>query len=418
MNDVKASRIRIIVAMITCYFLFAILLNSVGTVILQAIHTMNVSKPQAASLEGFKDLPIALVSFFVASFIPRIGYKVALILALTATLAASLMMPTIGTFWMLKLLFATIGGAFALVKVSVYALVGQVTDNAQQHSSLFSFVEGMFMVGVLSGYWFFAWFIDPQSPMAWLNVYYLLGAFALFTLLVVLQAPIQKVEVNESHHQGGSLHEFLSMIKLCAQSLVLIFVISTFLYVLIEQSIGTWLPTFNNEVLHMPVDISVQLTSIFAASLAVGRLLAGTILRYIGWYTLVNINLVMMAALVVLTLPLTAAYEPQEVSSIFDVPFAALLMPLIGLFMAPIYPILNSAMLSSLPSHQHAKMTGLIVVFSALGGTFGSLITGMLFAKLGGVNAFYSALVPISLIAIALFFFNKRTKLIQASAAA
>ncbi|MEO2266545.1 MFS transporter [Pseudoalteromonas sp. YIC-656] len=416
MNNNNAAQLRIILAMIASYFLFAILLNSVGTVILQATHTMDVSKPQAASLEGFKDLPIAFVSFLVASFIPRVGYKVALLVAMTATLAACLITPAIGQFWMLKLLFATIGASFALVKVSVYALVGQVTDNAQQHSSLFSFVEGMFMVGVLSGYWVFAAFIDDTSPLAWLNVYYLLAALALLTLFIVLQAPIAAPKKAKDEASSSAFAEFLSMLKLCAQPLVLIFVISTFLYVLIEQSIGTWLPTFNNEVLHMPVDISVQLTSIFAASLAVGRLLAGTILRFVRWYTLVNVNLLMMGILVVITLPIAASYKPDAVASIFEVPFAAFLMPLIGLFMAPIYPILNSAMLSSLAPHMHAKMTGLIVVFSALGGTVGSLITGLLFAKLGGINAFYSVLVPITLIASALFFFNKRIKALQQAA--
>jgi len=38
--------------------------------------------------------------------------------------------------------------------------------------------------------------------------------------------------------------------------------------VLVEQGIGSWLPTFNREVLGLPVDISIQLTSIFAAMIA------------------------------------------------------------------------------------------------------------------------------------------------------
>ncbi|MFT5298307.1 MAG: fucose permease, partial [Colwellia sp.] len=72
------SRFITICAIAASYFVFAILLNSVGTVILQSINSFDISKPQASSLEGFKDLSIAFVSFFVASVIPRIGYKVAL----------------------------------------------------------------------------------------------------------------------------------------------------------------------------------------------------------------------------------------------------------------------------------------------------------------------------------------------------
>lgn len=69
------NRARIILAMAVSYFLFAILLNSVGTVILQSIHSFGITKAQAATLEAFKDLPIAIVSFLVASVIPRVGLR-------------------------------------------------------------------------------------------------------------------------------------------------------------------------------------------------------------------------------------------------------------------------------------------------------------------------------------------------------
>ncbi|MGY0639021.1 MAG: MFS transporter, partial [Paraglaciecola chathamensis] len=76
------NRMLTIIAISLCYFVFAVLLNSVGTVILQSITTFDVSKTDASTLEGFKDLSIAFVSFFIASFIPRIGYQVALCLGL------------------------------------------------------------------------------------------------------------------------------------------------------------------------------------------------------------------------------------------------------------------------------------------------------------------------------------------------
>ena len=65
---------------------------------------------------------------------------------------------------------------------------------------------------------------------------------------------------------------------------------------------------------------------------------------------------------------MTQGLQQSEISSIFDAPLAAYLLPMIGLLMAPLYPILNSVMLSSLKHSQQAAMTGLIVVFSALGG--------------------------------------------------
>ena len=44
------------------YFVFAILLNSVGTVILQVQNNYGVSEGSASVLEAFKDLSIAIMS--------------------------------------------------------------------------------------------------------------------------------------------------------------------------------------------------------------------------------------------------------------------------------------------------------------------------------------------------------------------
>ncbi len=86
----------------------------------------------------------------------------------------------------------------------------------------------------------------------------------------------------------------------------------------------------------------------------------------------------------------------------FDAPLAAYIFPLIGVFMAPIYPIVSSVVLSALPQERHAAMVGLMVIFSALGGTIGSLITGVVFDRFSGQTAFYLVLLPIALIALAL----------------
>lgn len=406
-------RLLIIAAIAASYYVFAILLNSVGTVILQSITSFDVSKPQASTLEGFKDLSIAIVSFLVASFIPRVGYKLALLIGLALVTALCAITPGIAEFWSIKLLFAGVGTAFALVKVSVYAIIGQLSPDTRSHSSLMNVIEGIFMLGVLSGYWVFAAFIDEANAasLSWLNVYYLLAAIVAVTFMLVLIAPVEKPRVAPSN----AMAEFVTMLKMSYQPLVLIFILSVFLYVLIEQGIGSWLPTFNREVLGLPVAVSVQITSIFAVSLAVGRLGAGAILRRMNWYPFLMLCLLAMAATMLISLPLAEHVGDAAIMSWTDAPLAAFLVPLIGLTMAPIYPVINSVMLSSLPKPQHAPMTGLIVVFSALGGTTGSIITGLIFDAMGGQQAFYLLLVPIALIMLTLFFFKRASGSIKQS---
>jgi fucose permease len=400
------SRLLVIAAIAISYYVFAILLNSVGTVILQSINSFDITKPQASTLEGFKDLSIAAVSFLVASFIPRVGYKLAMLLGLALVAAACALTPSVASFWFIKLLFACIGTAFALVKVSVYAIIGQLSSSTKAHSSLMNTIEGIFMLGVLSGYWVFAWFIDPtnDASLSWLNVYYLLAALVALTFVVVMLAPIKPVENAQA---TSAVTAFVDMLKLAYKPLVLVFIFSIFLYVLIEQGIGSWLPTFNKEVLGLPTQVSIQITSIFAIALAVGRLTAGAVLTRMHWYPFLNICLAGMAVVMLLSLPLAENVAGEDISHWFDAPLAAFLIPLIGLMMAPIYPVINSVMLSALPQEKHAPMTGLIVVFSALGGTTGSIVTGFVFDAVGGQQAFYLSLVPISILVVTLFFFKK-----------
>ena len=401
------SRLLIVTAIAASYFVFAILLNSVGTVILQSIDSLGVTKPQASTLEGFKDLSIAIVSFVIASFIPRVGYKIALLVGLSIVAAACLLTPVIASFWVIKLLFACIGVSFALVKVSVYSIIGQLTNSTTEHSSLLNTVEGIFMLGSLAGYWLFSVFIDANNPLSlsWLNVYYPLAGLIILALLIVAFSPIAKPIRSLSH--ASATQDFIDMLKMSYQPLVLIFVMSIFLYVLIEQSIGTWLPTFNNKVLNLPADVSVQMASIFAAALALGRLMAGQILRFVNWYPFLNICLGLMMINILATMPLTQGINSSAITSIFEAPFAAFLLPLVGLMMAPLYPVLNSVMLSNLDKDKQASMTGLIVIFSALGGTTGSMITGLLFEKMGGEQAFYMSIIPMILLTITLFYFKR-----------
>jgi fucose permease len=189
--------------------------------------------------------------------------------------------------------------------------------------------------------------------------------------------------------------EFAQMFAMAVKPLTMVFIASVFLYVLIEQGIGTWLPTFNRQLLGLSAPMSVQAASIFAVGLAAGRLGAGVIVRRTGWFPLLVACLLAMAALVLVALPLADADSGRVVTRWIDAPIAAFVFPLIGLFMAPIYPSLNSAILSAMPRTSHAAMVGLIVVFSALGGTTGSLVIGRAFAAIQGATAFYLILIPI-----------------------
>ncbi len=399
---------RIKLSLFINYFIFALLLNSVGTVILQVQNSFGVSESSAGILEAFKDLSIAVTSFLVASFVARIGYRRTMLIALAIVGGACLAMPQVPTFWMTKLLFLATGVGFALVKVSVFASIGLVTDSSKQHVSLMNFLESFFMVGVLSGYFVFSFFVRNSDPgdLGWLDVYYVLAGLCGIGFVILALTPMNESSIRSERRPLAG--DFGDMVSLCVQPKVLVFIICAFLYVLIEQSIMTWLPTFNSRILNLSASLSIQMTSILAASTALGRFSAGLVMRRLEWFTVLLVSLLLAAGLVVVTLPLAGLTSGEPVTSWFDAPLVAFAFPLIGFCISPVYPAINSVMLSSLPAVRHAPMSGLIVVFSALGGTTGSLITGVLFERFGGKTAFYFSLVPIGALLVALAIFRRQ----------
>jgi FHS family glucose/mannose:H+ symporter-like MFS transporter len=402
---------RIKLSLFLNYFVFAILLNSVGTVILQVQNNFSVSESSASVLEAFKDLSIAAVSFLVASYIVRIGYKRAMMLALAFVGSACLIMPSLGSFAMTKVLFAVTGTSFALIKVSVYATIGIVTNDKKEHASFMNFIESFFMIGILTGYFIFSAFVNDQDPQstAWLKVYYLLSGIAFAALILLMSAPLDESSLK-SESPKSMTEEFGDMIKLAVTPVVLVFIVCAFTYVLIEQSIMSWLPTYNSKVLNLPTALSIQMASILAASTAIGRFGAGFALRKIQWFIVLIVCLLAAGSLVLTAIPLAENAANQTVTGWGSAPLAAFVFPLIGLFMAPVYPAINSVILSALPPRQHGPMSGLIVIFSALGGTTGSIITGNVFQAYGGKTAFYFSLVPIVVLVLFLFLFNRLQK--------
>ena len=402
---------RIKLSLFLNYFVFAILLNSSGIAILQVQNNFDVSKQSAAWIDPCKDVSIAIVSFLVSSYITRFGYKRAMLFALGLISAVCFIIPSAPSFMAIKLLFIAVGSCFALIKMSVYSTIGIVTKDSKEHISLMNFIESFFMIGNLTLYFIFGSFVDNANPQstAWLNAYYLLGGLSLLAFLLLFSAKLDESEAK-SEERKPLIQEFAGMFKLMAEPVVLAFILSAFFYVLIEQSIQNFLPTFNNKVLLLPAVLSIQMGSILAGSTALGRFLAGILLKKLNWFY-VLVGCLLLAALLILTaMPLAKNEGGKEITGWLTAPIAAYVFPLIGLIIAPIYPAINSVILSSLPKPKHGLMSGLIIIFSALGGTTGSLITGHIFDAYDGQTAFYFTLVPIGILIICLSVFKKLQK--------
>ena len=390
------------------YFVFAILLNSVGIVISKSINVYFVTESQASVLEAFKDLPIAIVSFFIASFLPRFGYKKGMLVGLAIVFFGCLQMVFGNAFLYTKILFLSIGVSFAIIKLSVYSLIGIITNSKKEHAALMSSIEGFFMVGIAFAYILFPAFYSDDVN-SWLKVYYVLCVLIAISFVFLL---FSKVEYQVESSASTLKEDLIQSVKLIIVPLVLVFIISAFLFVMIEQGIMTWLPRFNEKIFLFSENLSVQMAVIFALSLALGRFIAGFLTKRMSWVYLVIICIVISGGILLGVLPqLSENIETLTIiENTTDVPVLGFILPLIGLFIAPIYPLLNSTVLSSLPKSLHSPMSGLIIIFSALGGTIGSRVIGELFESIGGANAFYFLLIPMSLLIVFVLLIDRMSK--------
>jgi MFS transporter, FHS family, glucose/mannose:H+ symporter len=501
------------------YFVFAILLNSVGILIQKSINTYHVDELKASSLEAFKDLSIAFVSFFVGSFLPRLGYKKGMLIALALVFAGCLGMYFGNSFTSVRILFACVGISFAVIKVSVYSMIGLVTNNDNEHKSLLSSIESFFMIGIAAAFIIFPLFYSDIDPNAWLRIYLVLAALVAASFLILVFSDFNiKYEIPGTNISD----DFVEMIKLLKRPLVIVFAISAFMYVMTEQGIMSWLPTFNQKVLYLPESTSVYMAVILMLSIALGRYICSVLVKKILWVYILVTCLVLAALMVVFILPKTEKILPQsslykfplsveykgeqkqvdnledlqaflkgkidytlenkeyehsnrseivlangnlfaskygandsvetiysisiinkkeletlekkliatdsklklkssntiierqptdlKIKTLSDIPWIAFIFPLIGLFLAPIYPLINSFVLSATEKIFHSPMASLLVFFSAIGGTLGSRLVGYLFKNTGGAKAFYFSLIPMAVLLLCLFFFYRHQK--------
>lgn len=401
------SNFKIKFSLFLNYFVFAILLNSVGILIQKSQNRYHVDEVTASSLEAFKDLSIAFVSFLIGSFLPRLGYKKGMLMALALVFAGCLGMYWGNSFTSVRILFACVGISFAVIKVSVYSMVGLITNNDKEHKSVISSIESFFMIGIASGFIAFPLFYSDTDPNAWLNIYLVLAALIAVSFFILL---FSKFNIQYQIPGTNIKDDFIEMIKLLKRPLVFIFAIAAFMYVMTEQGIMSWLPTFNQKVLLLPEKLSVTMAVILMLSIALGRYICSLLVKKISWIILLCTCLAGAALMVLFVLPQTQNLPQREIHSLGDVPIIAYVFPLIGFFLAPIYPLVNSFVLSSTEKVYHSPMASLLVFFSAVGGTLGSRLVGYLFKYIGGQKAFYFSLVPMAVLFICILLFSRMQK--------
>ncbi|SEW19848.1 Fucose permease [Chryseobacterium wanjuense] len=378
------------------FLIFSMVLNCMGIVILQ-LSEAKITYEKLGFLESFKDIPIAFISLFVVNFISKIGAKKALILALTIVGICSLILPFVEVFWFYKLWFAIIGTCFAIGKICVFGIIRNNISDEKSLAKTMNNVEASFMIGIFVVNTGFGWLISSQYSQFWKFGFLSISVLSAITIFLFsrlnISEPIKEEKVNIIEDLSGFINP-----------LVIIFLAVIFSIVFVEQSFNSWLPSFYKNHLKVNSFFALQASSFLALFSYIGRTVTANIIQRfsLSKYYILCLSLIIFVLIIIAGIQ----FLDMDNSKIL-----LYLFPVIGLFLSPLYPVINSKMIAQIDKTKANLFTSLIVIFSSLGSSVSSIIMSILFGnQLLSYYSVYILLAVIVLFTISLIYFKLADK--------
>lgn len=347
------------------FLIFSMVLNCMGLVILQLSEAISYEK--LGFLESFKDLPIAFISLFAVNFISKTGTKRALILALIIVGICSTLLPFIEDFWFYKVWFAIIGTCFAIGKICVFGIIRNNISDEKSLAQTMNSVEASFMIGIFVVNMGFGWLISSRYSEFWKFGFLSIALLSAVTIFLFSRLKISEARKTETKGIISELSGFINPVTIAFLGVI-------FFIVFVEQGFNSWLPSFYKNHLNVNSFFSLQATSFLALFSYAGRTATANIIQRfsLSKYYLVCISLIVAVLLIILGVQYFGSENPGVLRFLF---------PVIGLFLSPLYPVVNSKMIAQVDKERINLFTSLIVIFSSLGSSVSSIIMSVLFGK-------------------------------------
>ncbi|GAB0156544.1 hypothetical protein CHRYSEOSP005_18100 [Chryseobacterium sp. Alg-005] len=374
------------------FLIFSMVLNCMGIVILQ-LSEAKITYEKLGFLESFKDIPIAFISLFAVNFISKIGTKKALILALAIVGICSCILPFVEVFWFYKLWFAIIGACFAIGKICVFGIIRNNIGDEKSLAKTMNSVEASFMIGIFVVNTGFGWLISSRYSEFWKFGFLFISLLSIVTIFLFSRIAISEAKKTDNK---GLISELSGIFSIP----VVAFLAVIFFIVFIEQSFNSWLPSFYKNHLKVNSFFALQASSFLALFSYVGRMITANIIQRFSLSKYYSICLGLIIA--VLCIIVLIQYFESDNSKIL-----LYLFPVIGLFLSPLYPVVNSKMIAQIDREKISLFTSLIVIFSSLGSSVSSIIMALLFEnQLLNYYPLYILFFVAILLVISLIYFN------------
>jgi len=368
------------------FMMFAMTTDSVGVIIPEVIRTLHLSDTAAGAFHYASMAGIAIIAIFLGFLADLIGRKWTIILGLVLFALNSYLFAVTDSFAVFVTLLAVSGAAIGIFKTGALALIGDISDSTQEHTSTMNIVEGFFGAGSIIGPLIVARLLLAGVSWKWLYVI----AGSLCVLLVAIAS-----QVRYPQHTVRSSEEPVNLrrtLRLLGNPYALGFSALCFLYVAVECAVYVWLPSYLKDHKPSSAFMAAYVISIFFILRAAGRFVGAWVTARWNWRTI----LVLFSGAIFICFA----------GAIFGGANAAVyLLALSGVFMSVIYPTLNSKGISCFPKAEHGAIAGVLLFFTCLGAALGPLAMGAVSDVYGGLQAgFVLATVFAALLFLGLFY--------------
>jgi len=357
-----------LIRVLTCmmFFMFAMTTDAVGSIIPALVAEFGLSLSAASAFHYVPMIAIALGGLCFGFLADRLGRKHSIVLGLLLYGTGSLLFIFGSSFGFFVLLLALSGLGISVFKVGALALVGDITGNAREHTSLMNTVEGWFAVGAIVGPALVATLLQAGLSWTWLYA----AAAGICGLLMLAASRVDYPQVQRASLRAASFGQTLVLLK---SPYAMGFSVLIMLYVAVEVAIYVWMPTWlAGYDGALPWLASYALTLFFVLR-AAGRFIGAWLLQRLAWDQV----LVVLSAAILLCFAGSLAGGQT---------WALWLLPLSGLFMSVLYPTLNSKGISCFAQDEHGAIAGLILFFTAFAAALGPLAMAALSDALGDIR--------------------------------
>lgn len=347
------------------FLIFSMVLNCMGIIIIQ-LSQENITYDKLGFLESFKDIPIAFISLFAVNFISRFGTKKSIVFSLLFVAICSLILPFVKVFWFYKLWFAIIGTCFALGKICVYGIIRNNMIEERSLAKTMNSVEASFMIGIFVVNTGFGWLISSKYGEFWKFGFIFIALISFFTVYL-----FSKLKISEPENKNIRLLPDLSGFGKIS---IVVFFSVIFFIVFTEQSFNSWLPAFYKDHLKVNSFFALQASSFLALFSYAGRTITSKIIQRfsLGKYFMICLLLTVFLLIIISIIQFYFSDDAKILLYLF---------PIIGLFLSPLYPVINAKMIAKIDREKINTFTSLIVIFSSLGSSLSSITISILFEK-------------------------------------